>query len=126
MVKSVKIALGAIVALSVCVALAFVNPVSFQWPFHCPFKLITGLQCPGCGGQRAMYALLHGNVGEAVSYNLFLLYAGPYLLAIIVAHIMPQGKWQCKLQSFVENKYVIWFYIISFFVWLVVRNILHI
>ena len=31
----------------------------------CPFKLITGLDCPGCGFQRAVLALMQGNLGES-------------------------------------------------------------
>jgi hypothetical protein len=28
----------------------------------CPFKLITGYECPGCGMQRALLDLLHGDI----------------------------------------------------------------
>jgi len=27
----------------------------------CPFKYITGIDCPGCGFQRSVFALLQGN-----------------------------------------------------------------
>jgi hypothetical protein len=27
----------------------------------CPFRLLTGLTCPGCGSTRAMHQLLHGS-----------------------------------------------------------------
>jgi hypothetical protein len=32
----------------------------------CPFKMITGFSCPGCGIQRALYAIMHGNIKEAI------------------------------------------------------------
>lgn len=35
----------------------------------CPFKLLTGLPCPGCGGIRAANALLHGNILGAIYTN---------------------------------------------------------
>jgi hypothetical protein len=35
----------------------------------CPFKALTGLDCPGCGTTRAMHALLHGRVGTAFDLN---------------------------------------------------------
>ena len=41
----------------------------FQLPLGCPFKAITGLPCPGCGGTRAFVALLHGQFMEAVMTN---------------------------------------------------------
>ena len=35
----------------------------------CPFKTVTGFPCPGCGGMRALDALLLGKFGEALSIN---------------------------------------------------------
>ncbi|MEI7730719.1 MAG: DUF2752 domain-containing protein [Verrucomicrobiota bacterium] len=41
----------------------------------CLFHKLTGWNCPGCGGQRALHQLLHGNVAAAFWLNpmLFLL-----------------------------------------------------
>lgn len=39
----------------------------------CPLHALTGLYCPGCGGTRAMQALAHGHLRQAISYNLLLL-----------------------------------------------------
>lgn len=35
----------------------------------CPFLLLTGQPCPGCGGLRAMNNLTHGDVVGALSSN---------------------------------------------------------
>ena len=35
----------------------------------CLFRAVTGLQCPGCGMTRALSALAHGKLAEAVGYN---------------------------------------------------------
>lgn len=35
----------------------------------CPFKLITGWDCPLCGGTRMGASLMHGNVSTAFHYN---------------------------------------------------------
>jgi hypothetical protein len=35
----------------------------------CPFKLLTGYPCPGCGGMRATTLLLHGHAREALEMN---------------------------------------------------------
>jgi len=37
---------------------------------YCPFLLITGRPCPGCGGLRAGNDLAHGDIVAAVSSNL--------------------------------------------------------
>lgn len=126
MTHSQKIGLALLGIVALFVALALVDPTTRFWPFHCPFKLITGLQCPGCGGQRALHALLKGNLREAISYNLFLVYAGPYVLALIIAHLLPEGHAKATSLKWLEHPAVIWFYIIAFMVWLIVRNILHI
>ncbi len=39
---------------------------------HCVFHDATGLDCPGCGTTRALYQLLHGNVGAAFRLNAML------------------------------------------------------
>lgn len=31
----------------------------------CPFKYLTGVDCPGCGFQRAVIALVQGNLRES-------------------------------------------------------------
>jgi hypothetical protein len=37
--------------------------------FPCPFRAITGWQCPFCGGTRLGSSLLHGHIGAAFLYN---------------------------------------------------------
>lgn len=48
---------------------------------QCPFKLLTGWNCPACGGLRMAHDLLHANVSAAVVDNVFLLAGIPALLA---------------------------------------------
>ncbi|MCX2930133.1 DUF2752 domain-containing protein [Mycobacterium sp. CVI_P3] len=45
----------------------------------CPFRLLTGLNCPACGGLRMTHDLLHGDLGAAVVDNVFLLVGLPLL-----------------------------------------------
>ena len=45
----------------------------------CPFKLLTGWNCPACGGLRMTHDLLHGNLSAAVVDNVFLLIGLPLL-----------------------------------------------
>ncbi len=50
---------------------------------QCPFKLLTGWNCPACGGLRMTHDLLHGDVAAAVNDNIFLVFllAGIPMLA---------------------------------------------
>jgi hypothetical protein len=38
-------------------------------PIGCPFKTITGIPCPGCGGIRATKCLLSGEILNALYIN---------------------------------------------------------
>ena len=51
----------------------FWNPSEITALPLCPFKNLTGMFCPGCGGQRAFHQILHGNFVQAFHSN-FLIY----------------------------------------------------
>lgn len=46
---------------------------------RCLFHDLTGLYCPGCGGQRALHALLNGRLGAALGFNALTVLALPGL-----------------------------------------------
>ena len=48
----------------------------------CPFKAITGWDCPGCGGLRAVNDLTRGDVAGAISSNLLLVSSLPVLAVL--------------------------------------------
>jgi len=37
----------------------------------CTLHSTTGLHCPGCGLTRSVYSTLHGELAQAIAYNLF-------------------------------------------------------
>jgi hypothetical protein len=45
----------------------------------CPFRLLTGWNCPACGGLRMMHDVLHGDLAAAITDNVFLLLGIPML-----------------------------------------------
>lgn len=45
----------------------------------CPFHLLTGLHCPGCGSGRALAALLRLDIGAALGYNVLFVIALPLM-----------------------------------------------
>ena len=49
-----------------------------SWGF-CPFKLITGWDCPACGGLRAVNDLTHGDLGAAWHSNALFIGALPLI-----------------------------------------------
>lgn len=52
----------------------------------CPFHAATGLYCPGCGGTRAVLALIHGRVIQSLICHPFVLYALVVLLWYLISH----------------------------------------
>tara|TARA_R110000787_G_scaffold28923_5_gene78825 strand:- start:74655 stop:75026 length:372 start_codon:yes stop_codon:yes gene_type:complete len=50
----------------------------------CISKTISGLDCPGCGAQRAFHELLHGNFIKAAQLNLLIYFFAPLLLFIFL------------------------------------------
>lgn len=103
--------------------LYFVDPSAAKFAPKCPFRLLTGLSCPACGIQRFLHALLHGEPLRAISCNYYLAYSLPYALLFVLEWAMPRGKRRDALARVIENRWVVWFYIVTFFVWMVVRNV---
>jgi hypothetical protein len=81
----------------------------------CPFKLLTGWNCPGCGGLRMVHDLLHGDLAAAVVDNVFLLLGLP-ALALWVLGRRSRGK-------SVVNTPMIVITMVLVVGWMVVRNL---
>lgn len=57
-----------------------------HWGLPCPFHLLTGLNCPGCGVSRMLLSLLRLDLPAAFRYNAALLCLLPVLFALFLAH----------------------------------------
>jgi len=69
---------------SVAAVLYRFPPETFGFYPPCPFHALTGLLCPGCGATRALAALVHGNIAEAVHWNALFVILLP-MLAVYLA-----------------------------------------
>ena len=81
----------------------------------CPFRLLTGWNCPLCGGLRMTHDLLHGDVGAAVVDNVFALVGLP-LLAIWVIWRIRRGERAFSLPAIVVIA-------VAAIAWTIVRNL---
>ena len=81
----------------------------------CPFKMLTGWNCPACGGLRMTHDLLHGDVPAAVVDNVFLLIGLP-LLALWSA-------WRVRRAERVFPPLAIAIIAIAVIAWTVLRNL---
>jgi hypothetical protein len=72
-----------LVALGGCAYLATHDPYDPSEPMpKCPLKLLTGLDCPLCGGLRMMRSLLTGQWSDAVHANVLLLVLTPFVVYV--------------------------------------------
>jgi len=75
------IAVGLLTGLGVLYTFA---PTEHAFYPRCLFHALTGWQCPGCGGTRALYHLLHFDVSGAIRYNALVTVLAPVVLAWFV------------------------------------------
>jgi hypothetical protein len=64
---------------------------SGSWAY-CPWLLMTGTYCPGCGGLRAVNDLTRGDLAGAASSNLLFVASIPALLLLWVRSV--QQRWR--------------------------------
>jgi hypothetical protein len=62
-------------------ALAIHPPTQQSFYPQCPIHQYLGLECPGCGATRALAALLHGHLAEALRLNALFVLLLPFALA---------------------------------------------
>jgi hypothetical protein len=62
---------GALALLAIAGGAVFFlfNPSQYGFYPRCWLHVTTGLECPGCGTQRALYHLLHGHLAAALRCN---------------------------------------------------------
>ena len=109
---------GGIVVLAV---LGMFDPSKFSFFPRCPFLLLTGLQCPGCGTQRALHQLLHLHIGEAFRYNAMMVMAIPLLLFLLAAELLKDGHPRLYRASI--SPALSWTVLAAVLLWWVLRNI---
>ena len=114
------IALAAISALFFVFIYKTLDPATTFFP-RCPFNLLTGLKCPGCGSQRAIHQLLNLNIAEAFRYNACLVIFIPIVIFLVLADVFRQ---RCpRLYLFSRNTYLSYALLVVILLWWLLRNI---
>ncbi|RYD86787.1 MAG: DUF2752 domain-containing protein, partial [Sphingobacteriales bacterium] len=96
--KTIHITAVALAITAICIVYFTFDPAKYNFFPKCPFHMLTGLDCPGCGSQRAVHSLFHGELEKAVNYNLLLVMSLPFL-AVHAGY---------KTASAVKNKKLQW------------------
>ena len=119
-----KMILGSIVLLLLILVYYSFNPSNMAIFPKCPFLLLTGLKCPGCGSQRAIHCLLHFDIIGAIKYNFLLVAFLPVIIVLIYAEIMKVKKPTLYVKLH-KAKYI-WAIFMTTISWWIVRNIFNI
>jgi hypothetical protein len=88
----------------------------------CLLKLTTGLDCPGCGGTRAFWYVLHGDIGAAARHHLLFVFALPFLLYLYVAWAV-RHMFGLRLPQFTLSPKVVVGFLVGWLVFSVARNL---
>jgi len=67
--KLISFMTGAGICAAAMLVLYFFAPEEHRFYPRCLFYSFTGIQCPGCGGLRAMHRMLHGEFATAWHLN---------------------------------------------------------
>ena len=101
--------------------LATVNTTSASWWPGCVFHQLTGFDCPGCGGTRAVLALARGDLLAAASHNLLTVSLLPVLALVWVQWLqLTRGRRASVWQPGPAASWTLTAAVIGFFV---VRNL---
>lgn len=100
-----------------------VNPAESFFP-RCPIHALTGWQCPGCGSQRAIHALLNGDMAQAWGYNPMLFFFLPVIALMFLSELFRDRM--PRLNRTLTSTASVACLLIILLVWTVVRNLLHI
>jgi hypothetical protein len=69
----------------------------------CPFKYLTGIDCPGCGFQRSVLALIKGNLAQSFTF-----YPPTIPLLLFFGYLMFGKYLKLDNDRFNLKKYLFW------------------
>jgi hypothetical protein len=123
-ISSLKFFAGVVLGFVILCALAvlfFFNPATHGFYPVCLFHALTGLYCPGCGGTRAVYQLLHGHVLLALHDNALF---GLALVALAVwGARFAVRKLRNQQTIFQLHPKTLWMFLVVTLVFTVLRNL---
>ena len=122
-----QVATAAIIWLGISVGAVFLylfNPASpaNQGIFpKCPFRLLTGWQCPGCGSTRAFHQLLHGHLLAAFELNPLVMLTLPFIVYGLIGFTRSAVTGQPQRRVFIPPFYL-WAWLVLLIAFWIFRN----
>lgn len=117
--------LRAAIAIAVIIFLVafyyIADPQTSRFMPPCVFHKLTGFDCPGCGSQRMIHAILNGDFRAAWGFNPFLISLTPVVVIYIILDLFP-AKFP-RLFKVMYSPVMITSLIIGIVAWTILRNI---
>ena len=119
----VVIVIGVIAMVLLVCVYYFYDPSSTGWMWKCSMKALTGYDCPSCGNQRLVHAMLHGRFVEAFHHNPFTMLSLPYLIPLFLTLRSKKGI-ALKVRNVVQAPVALYIYAMAICVWWILRNVI--
>ena len=113
---------GSALVAAALIVLRAADPASSGLFPPCPFFLLTGFYCPGCGSLRALHQLLEGHLLAAVAFNPFAVLSIPFLAYGGASHASFLLRGRYLPRSFVPG-WLIWTLFFAVILFAIARNI---
>lgn len=110
------------IALAVVTLYFLFDPMESGWMPQCVFHKVTGWQCMGCGSQRMVHAMLHGDFVGAFKANAFVFCSLPVIAGLMYVE-MKRTRYP-KLYKSVHSVAMIIIVSAMLGAWLIFRNIM--
>ncbi|HXT62290.1 MAG TPA: DUF2752 domain-containing protein [Pyrinomonadaceae bacterium] len=106
--------------LAIAGFLFFFNPASPSNQFFpkCPFRLLTGMQCPGCGSTRACYQLLHLHPVAAFKLNPLFMLTLPFIVYGFLGYTKSAISGRPQRRLFIPSFYLWSWLVLMIFFWI--------
>lgn len=113
----------AAIAVVIAALFALFPEVFARFRFPCMFHEITGLYCPGCGGTRAVKALLGGHIITSFVYNPIVLYGAVMYIWFMGSQLLERLT-RGKVKGLKYRHLYLWLALVIVVVNCLVRNVL--
>lgn len=119
--RRITIATAIALLISLTMFYFIVDPEMSRIMPQCIFHRLTGLDCPGCGSQRLIHALLHADFRSAWHHNPFLFCLIPVILVYTWLEFFPSKT--PRLFRIFHSTAMIVAIGVAIIVWGILRNI---
>ena len=115
--RSTVIAIWSLLALGAIYLFIFEPGRSGFFPI-CPFRFLTGFQCPGCGTTRALHQILHGHIITAFTLNPLFLISIPFILFAFLRYTIIVLRGGVPRQNVLPAPYIYAIFVIVVSFWI--------